>query len=99
MLKHVPELYKIVWKTDAFNEKKGALNTEVAIGDFVGANYKSVSQLTKDLFTNEEELQKARKDLDAYEACHLKDIKFLKEEHQDKQTQWEKKIQECEAST
>ena len=60
-------------------------------GVFAGANYNSVLQLTKDLFTKEEELQKVRKDLDASEACHLKDIKLLKEEHQDKETQWEKK--------
>ena len=76
-------LIKIVQKTDAPNEKQGAL-------DMAGANYNSVSQLTKYLFSKEEELQKARKDLDANEACHLKDIKFLKEEHQDKHTQWEK---------
>ena len=31
-------------------------------------------------------------DLDACEACHLKDIKLLKEEHQHKETQWEKKF-------
>ena len=31
--------------------------------------------------------------MDAYEACHLKDIKFLKEEHQDKLTQWENKFE------
>ena len=41
----------------------------VAIGAFAGANYNSVLQLTKDLFTKEEELQKVRKDLDACEAC------------------------------
>ena len=98
MLKHVPALDKIVQNTDAPNEKQGALNTTSAIGAFAGANYNSVSQLTKDLFSKEEELQKARKDMDASKACHLKDIKFLKEEDQDKQTRCEKKIRECEAS-
>ena len=92
ILKHFPALDKIVWKTDAPNEKQGALNTTAAIGAFAGANYNSVSQLIKDLCNKEEELQKARKYLDASEACHLKDIKLLKEEHQDKETQWEKKI-------
>ena len=47
-------------------------------------------QLNKDLFTKEEELQKVRKDLDASELWHLKDVKLLKEEHQDKETQWGK---------
>ena len=42
LLKHVPVLDKIVWKTDAPNEKKGALNTSAAIGAFAGANYNSV---------------------------------------------------------
>ena len=98
ILKHVPALDKIVWKTDVPNDKQGAVQTTDAIGAFAGANYNSVPQLTKYLFNKEEEQQKARKDLDASEACHLKDIKFLKEEHQDKQTQWGKKF-ECEAST
>ena len=97
MLKHVLALDKIVWKADAPNEKEGAVDTTTAIGDFAGANYNSVSLLTKDLFSKEEKIPKARKDLDASKACHLKDIKFLKDEHQDKQTQWEK-IRECEAS-
>ena len=90
----VPFLDKIVWKTcDAPNEKQGALNTTAAFRAFAGANYNSVSQLIKDLCSKEEELQKARKDLDATEACHLIDIKFLKEENQDKQTQWEDKFE------
>ena len=84
MLKHVHVLDKIVWKNDAPNEKQGALNTTAAIGAFAGANYNLVSHLIKDLCSKEEELQKSRKDVDAFEACHLKDIKFLKEEHQDK---------------
>ena len=86
MLKHVHALDEIVQKNDAPNEKQGAVNTTAAIGVFSGANYNSPVQLTKDLFTKEEELQKVRKDLDACEACHLKDIKLLKEEHQDKET-------------
>ena len=90
MLKHVLALDKIVWKTDAPNGKQGVVNVAAAIGVFVGDNYNLVLQLTKYLFTKEEELQKVRKDLDACEACHLKDIKLLKEEHQDKETQWEK---------
>ena len=86
ILKHVPALDKIVWKTDAPNENQRALNTAAAIGVFAGANYNSVLKLTKVLFTKEEELQKVRKDLDASEVCHLKDIKFLKEDHEDKDT-------------
>ena len=42
MLKHVPALDKIVWKTDAPNEKQGAVNIAAAIGVFAGANYNSV---------------------------------------------------------
>ena len=98
MLKYVVALDKIVWKTDAPNEKQGPLNTTSVIGSFAGANYNTMLQVNKDLFTKEEELQKIRKDLDASEVCHLKDIKLLKEEHQDKETQWEKKIQQYEAA-
>ena len=92
MLKHVHALDEIVQKKDARNEKQGAVNTTATIGFFAGANYISVLELTKDLFTKEEELQKVTKDLDASKACHLKDIKLLKEEHQDKETQWGKKM-------
>ena len=92
ILKHVPALDKIVWKTDVPNEKQGVVNTAATIGVFAGANYNSILQLTKDLFTKEEELHKVRKNLAASEVCHLKDIKLLKEEHQDKETHWENKF-------
>ena len=91
LLKHAHAINKIVWKTDVPNEKQG-VQTTATIGAFAGANYNTMLQVNKDLFTKEEELQKVRKDLDASEVCHLKDIKLLKEENQDKETQWEKKI-------
>ena len=42
IIKHVPALDKIVWKTDAPNEKQGVVNTVATIGVFAGANYNSV---------------------------------------------------------
>ena len=51
MLKHVHSLDEIVQKNDAPNEMQGAVNTAAAIGVFAGANYNSLLQLTKDLFT------------------------------------------------
>ena len=92
ILKHVPALDKIVWKTDVPNENQGAVNTAAALGFFAGANYNTMLQLNRDFFNKEEELQKVRKDLDASEVCHLKDIKLLKEENKYKETQWEKKL-------
>ena len=62
------------------------------MGAFAWANYNSMSQLTKGLLSKEHELQKARKDLEAVEARHLKDIDLLKQEHQDKHRHSEKKI-------
>ena len=76
-LKHVPAFDQIVWRTDALNEKERALDTTVAMAAFAGANYNSMSQLTKDLLSKEKELQKARKDLEIAEARHLKDIELL----------------------
>ena len=84
-LKHVRGFDQIVWRIDAPNEKQWALDTPAAMGEFAGANYNLVSQLTKGLLSNEQELQKARKDLEAAEAWHLKDIELLKQEHQDKE--------------
>ena len=55
-LKHVPSFDQIVWRTDAPNEKEGALDTTGAMGAFAGANYNSVSQLTKYLLNKEREL-------------------------------------------
>ena len=77
-LKHVHAFDQIVWRTDAINEKEGALDTTAAMGVFAGDNYNSVSQLTKDIFSEEHELQKERKDLEVAEAHHLKDIELLK---------------------
>ena len=51
---------------------------------FAGANYNSVSQLTKYLLSKEQELQKEKKDPEAAEAGHLKEIELLKQEHEDK---------------
>ena len=65
--------------------------TATAIGAFAGASCNTMLQLNKYLFIKEEELHKLRKDMDASEVCHLKDIKLIKEENQDKETQWEKK--------
>ena len=42
-LKHVPAFDQIVWRTDAPNEKEGALGTTAAMGVFAGANYNLVS--------------------------------------------------------
>ena len=92
ILKHVPTLDQIVWRTDDPNEKQGALDTTAVMGAFAGASYNSVSQLTKDLLSKKHELQKARKDLEAAEARRLKDIELLKQEHQDKLRQSKKKI-------
>ena len=91
-LKHVPAFDQIVWRTDAPNEKEGVLDTTTAMGAFVGANYNSMSQLTKDLLSKEQELHKARKDMEEAEACRVKDIELLKQEHQDKQRHSEEKI-------
>ena len=57
------------------------------MGAFAGANYDSMSQLTKDLLSKEHELQQAKKDLEAAEARHLKEIELLKQEHKDNQRQ------------
>ena len=91
-LKHLPGFDQIVWRTNSRNGNEGALDTTAAMQAFAGANYNSVSQLTKDLLSKEQELQKSRKDLEAAEAHHLKDIEILIQEHQYKQIQLEKKI-------
>ena len=83
-LKHVRGFDQIVWRTDAPNEKQGALDTKTSMGAFAGANYNTVSQQTKYLLSKEKELQKSRKDLEAAEARHLKDIELLKQKNQDK---------------
>ena len=62
------------------------------MGAFAWANYNTVSQLTKYILNKKKELQKARKDMEATEARHLKDIELLKQEHQDKQRHSEKKV-------
>ena len=62
------------------------------MGAFVGANYDSVSQLTKDLLSKEQELHTSKMDLEAVEAHHLKEIELLKKEHEDKHRQSQKKI-------
>ena len=62
------------------------------MGAFVGANYDSVSRLNKYLLDKEQELQKDKKDLEAVEAHHQKEIQFLKQENEDKQKQLQKKI-------
>ena len=56
IVKHVPAFNQIVWRTDAPNEKEGALDTTVSIGSFADANFNSVSQLTKDLLSKKQEL-------------------------------------------
>ena len=91
-LKHVLGFDQIVWRTDAPNEKEGELDTVVVMGAFAGANYNSLSQLTKDILSKEHEIQKERKDLEATKARYLKYIELLKQEHQDKQRQSQKKI-------
>ena len=53
-LKHVPAFDQFVWRTDAPNEKQGALDTTAAMQAFAGANYNSMSQLTKDLLSKEQ---------------------------------------------
>ena len=35
-LKHVPALNQVVWRNDAPNEKQEALDTIVAMGEFLG---------------------------------------------------------------
>ena len=62
------------------------------MGAFAGANYGSVSHLHKDLLDKEHELQKAKEDLAAIEACYQKETQLLKQEHQDKQEHLQKKI-------
>ena len=62
-LKHVSGNNQVVWITNAPNEKQGALDTKTAMGAFVGDNYDSVSQLTKDILSKEQELQKYKRDL------------------------------------
>ena len=86
-LKHVSAFDQTVWRIDSPNEKQAALDTTPIMGTFEWANYNSVSQLTKYLLSKENELQKVRKDMEATEAHHLKDIELLKQEHQDKQRQ------------
>ena len=83
-LKHVHDLNQVVWRTNAPNEKQGALDTTVAMGSFAGANYDSMSQLTKYILSKEHELKTTKRDLEAVEARHLKEIEILKKEHEDK---------------
>ena len=54
--KHLPGFDQIVWRTDAPNEKEGALDTTAVMGVFAGDNYNLVSQLTKYILTKEQEL-------------------------------------------
>ena len=78
ILKQVPSLNQVVWRTDAPNVKQGALDTTTSMGDFVGENYDLVSRLNKDLLDKEWELSKAKEDLEAAEAQHQKETQILK---------------------
>ena len=61
-------------KGDSSNTKQEALDTTIAIGAFVGANFDSVSQLNKELEEKEQELQKSKQELVQVEARHSQDI-------------------------
>ena len=50
IVKHVLTLNQVILKLDSPDIKEGALDTAVAMGDFVGANFDSISQLNKDFF-------------------------------------------------
>ena len=42
-------LNQIIWKRDSLDTKQESLDMEAAMGDFVGANFDSVSQLNKEV--------------------------------------------------
>ena len=67
-LRDVPSLNQVFWRIDASNEEQGALDTIAAMGAFAGANYDSMSQLTKYLLSKEQELKTSKRDLEAVEA-------------------------------
>ena len=61
------------------------------MGDFAGANYDSISQLSVTLTDKEQELQKAKLDLVAAEGKHEQEVKQLKKESDNKINQLKKK--------
>ena len=61
------------------------------MGAFAGDNYDSVSQLNKYLLDKEQEMQKAKHDFVAAEAHHKQEFQLLKQEHEGKLKQLQKK--------
>ena len=49
----MPTLSQVIWKLDTPDSKQGELYTTAAIGDFAGANYDSISQLSVTLIDKE----------------------------------------------
>ena len=64
------------------------------MGDFAGANYNFVSQLSVTLTDKEQELQKNILDLAVAEEKHAGEVKQLKQEYERKIKQWQKKTED-----
>ena len=63
------------------------------MGDFAGANYDFVSQLSVTLTNKEQELQKNILDLAVAEEKHVEEVKQLKQEYENKIKQLQKKTE------
>ena len=63
--KQMPALSQVIWKLDTPDSKQGELDTTAVIGDFAGANYDYVLELSVNLTDKEQELQKDKMDLEA----------------------------------
>ena len=92
--KQIPSLSHFLWKSETPDMKQGVLETTSSMGDFAGANYDSVSQLSVTLTDKEQELQKTRLILAAVEAKHAEEVKQLKQEYERKIKQWQKNTED-----
>ena len=70
--------------------QQGAVDTAVAMGGFVGANFQCVSQLSLSLGEKQKELEKAKQELGETQQRHEQQIGQLKQEHEDKNRGMEK---------
>ena len=75
---------QIIWNRDSFDTKQEALDTTTAVGDFVGADFDSMSLLNKELEEKEKELQNSKHYLEQVEAQHRQEIRHLRNEYEGK---------------
>ena len=75
----MPAHNKVIQRSPTTDIQQGALDTEAAMGVFIGANFDSVSQLSLSLRDKEKELQKSKLELETIEQRHEQEINQLKQ--------------------